>query len=55
MANSKFYTVTKEIKGKTYKAQFNGLSYVIEAHGRDLCQRYVQQSQQRENVGKAFR
>lgn len=29
MANNKFYTVTKEIKGKTYKAQFNGLSYVL--------------------------
>ena len=29
MANNKFYTVTKEINGKQYVAQFNGLSYVL--------------------------
>lgn len=29
MADSKFYTVTKAINGKTYTAQFNGLSYVL--------------------------
>ncbi|MDO5397064.1 MAG: hypothetical protein Q4G33_03960 [bacterium] len=29
MADNKFYTVTKEIKGKKYVAQFNGLSYVL--------------------------
>lgn len=29
MENNKFYTVTKEINGKTYVAQFNGLSYVL--------------------------
>lgn len=31
MANKKFYTVEKEINGKTYKAQFNGISAAIEA------------------------
>lgn len=28
---NKFYTVTKEIKGKKYKAQFNGLSAALRA------------------------
>ena len=27
MAGNNFYTVTKEINGKKYRAQFNGLSY----------------------------
>lgn len=31
MANKKFYTVEKEINGKTYKAQFNGISAAIDA------------------------
>ena len=31
MANKKFYTVEKEINGKTYKAQFNGISAALEA------------------------
>lgn len=29
MADKKFYTVTKEINGKQYVAQFNGLSYML--------------------------
>ena len=28
---AKFYTVTKEIGGKTYKAQFNGISAALKA------------------------
>jgi hypothetical protein len=31
MANKKFYTVEKEINGKKYVAQFNGISAAIEA------------------------
>ena len=31
MANKKFYTVEKEINGKNYVAQFNGISAAIEA------------------------
>lgn len=31
MANKKFYTVEKEINGKKYKAQFNGISAALEA------------------------
>ena len=31
MANNKFYTVTKEINGKNYVAQFNGLSCALKA------------------------
>ena len=31
MANKKFYTVEKEINGKKYTAQFNGISAAIEA------------------------
>lgn len=31
MANNKFYSVTKEINGVTYTAQFNGLSCALRA------------------------
>lgn len=31
MDKNKFYTVTKEINGKTYVAQFNGLSAALRA------------------------
>ncbi len=31
MANKKHFTVTKEINGKTYTAQFNGISAALEA------------------------
>ena len=31
MANQKFYTRKKDINGKTYTAQFNGLSAALEA------------------------
>jgi len=31
MANNKFYSVTKEINGKKYVAQFNGLSCALKA------------------------
>lgn len=31
MANNKFYTVEKEINGKKYVAQFNGLSCALRA------------------------
>lgn len=41
MANNKFYSVTKEINGKKYTAQFNGLSCALRA----VDQSYIEGSQ----------
>uniref|UniRef100_UPI004055E06B hypothetical protein n=1 Tax=Acetatifactor sp. TaxID=1872090 RepID=UPI004055E06B len=40
-ANNKFYSVTKEINGKKYTAQFNGLSCAVRA----VDQSYIEGSQ----------
>lgn len=40
MANNKFYSVDKEINGKTYVAQFNGLSCALKA----VDQSYIEDS-----------
>lgn len=41
MADNKFYTVTKEINGKEYTAQFNGLSCAL----RMVDSSYIEDSQ----------
>ena len=48
MENNKFYTVKKEINGKEYVAQFNGLSAALKA----VDQSYVSENSSNTSVEK---